>query len=415
MLTDGGAQGPRAAERPVDRDRGVRADRQRRSDLLREDATCSDPTRAARRPTACCARRWRRPGKGAVAKFSTRGRQQLVLLREAQGGLMMHALFYADEVRDFAEIDRGESVDAQAGRARSRRAAHRAARLASVRPDEVRRRVPQAGPRADRAEGRRPGDRRRARPQAPKGTDHRSDGGAEGEPGVRKARAGDGGASARRRASRRAPRARPTSRHRARAQEASEPGRRRTPRGVGAAGAIARELRRRSAPPTSPACSASPPARVRAMVRAGWCRPGRAGRGVRASTSRTSSCCAPRIGLRQARVPARRVQRALRELLRQLPADRPLSGVRIFADGGRVVVRERRPRLAAGERSAAVRLHRRRAGAARQRRAASPPRAAPRPRRRPGRGESADRVVRARRGARGRRRRGGARRLRARR
>src|SRR5262250_658686 len=54
-------------------------------------------------------------GKGAVAKFSTRGRQQLVLLREAQGGLMMHALFYADEVRDFSEIDRGESVTLKPG------------------------------------------------------------------------------------------------------------------------------------------------------------------------------------------------------------------------------------------------------------------------------------------------------------
>jgi DNA end-binding protein Ku len=56
-----------------------------------------------------------RAGRGAVAKFSTRGRQQLVLLREAQGGIMMHALFYADEVRDFAEIDRGESVTLKTG------------------------------------------------------------------------------------------------------------------------------------------------------------------------------------------------------------------------------------------------------------------------------------------------------------
>jgi DNA end-binding protein Ku len=54
-------------------------------------------------------------GKGAVAKFSTRGRQQLVLLREAQGGLMLHSLFYADEVRDFSEIDRGESVTLKPG------------------------------------------------------------------------------------------------------------------------------------------------------------------------------------------------------------------------------------------------------------------------------------------------------------
>src|ERR1700687_321057 len=54
-------------------------------------------------------------GKGAVAKFSTRGKQQLVLLRQAQGGLILHALYYADEVRGFEEIDRGESVTLKAG------------------------------------------------------------------------------------------------------------------------------------------------------------------------------------------------------------------------------------------------------------------------------------------------------------
>ena len=54
-------------------------------------------------------------GKGAVAKFSTRGRQQLVLLRQAQGGLVLHGLFYADEVRGFEEIDRGEGLTLKAG------------------------------------------------------------------------------------------------------------------------------------------------------------------------------------------------------------------------------------------------------------------------------------------------------------
>lgn len=54
-------------------------------------------------------------GKGAVAKFSTRGRQQLVLVREAQGGLMMHSLFYADEVRDFSEVERGDEVTLKSG------------------------------------------------------------------------------------------------------------------------------------------------------------------------------------------------------------------------------------------------------------------------------------------------------------
>jgi len=54
-------------------------------------------------------------GKGAVAKFSTRGKQQLVLLRQALGGLILHGLHYADEVSDFSEIDRGESVTLKPG------------------------------------------------------------------------------------------------------------------------------------------------------------------------------------------------------------------------------------------------------------------------------------------------------------
>jgi DNA end-binding protein Ku len=49
-------------------------------------------------------------GRGAVARFSTRGRQQLVLLRQARGGIMMHALFYVDEVRDFGDVDLGGEV-----------------------------------------------------------------------------------------------------------------------------------------------------------------------------------------------------------------------------------------------------------------------------------------------------------------
>lgn len=80
--------------------------------------------------------------------------------------------------------------------------------------------------------------------------------------------------------------------------------------------------------------------RVRAMVRAGWCQPDRAGRSFTFDFQdlvllRTAH------GLAAARVPARRLKRALSELVRQLPAGRPLSGVRISADGGRVIVRDR--------------------------------------------------------------------------
>lgn len=56
-----------------------------------------------------------RAGRGALAKFSTRGKQQLVLLRQARGGLLLHALAYADEVCSFEEIDRGEAVALKQG------------------------------------------------------------------------------------------------------------------------------------------------------------------------------------------------------------------------------------------------------------------------------------------------------------
>jgi len=49
--------------------------------------------------------------QAAVAKFSTRGRDKMVLLRASAGGLMMHTLYYTDEVRTFAALDLGESVE----------------------------------------------------------------------------------------------------------------------------------------------------------------------------------------------------------------------------------------------------------------------------------------------------------------
>ena len=44
-------------------------------------------------------------GRVAIGRFSTRGREQLVLLRPAGEGLIMHGLYYADEVRGFEDIE----------------------------------------------------------------------------------------------------------------------------------------------------------------------------------------------------------------------------------------------------------------------------------------------------------------------
>ena len=51
----------------------------------------------------------------ALATFVMRGKESLVLVRAAQGGLMLHTMYFADEVRSFGEIDRGESAKIKAG------------------------------------------------------------------------------------------------------------------------------------------------------------------------------------------------------------------------------------------------------------------------------------------------------------
>jgi DNA end-binding protein Ku len=50
--------------------------------------------------------------EAALAQFVMSGKENLVLIRPAQGGLMLHVLYYADEVRDFAEIDKGKDAKA---------------------------------------------------------------------------------------------------------------------------------------------------------------------------------------------------------------------------------------------------------------------------------------------------------------
>lgn len=80
-------------------------------------------------------------------------------------------------------------------------------------------------------------------------------------------------------------------------------------------------------------------ARVRDLVRAGLCRPARSGRGYAFSFQDLVVLRAAK-GLLERNVPAARLRRALSALAAQLPDDRSLSGLRIFADGGEVAVRD---------------------------------------------------------------------------
>ncbi len=51
----------------------------------------------------------------ALAKLVMRGKESLVLIRPAQKGLMLHTMYFADEVRDFGEIDKGQSAKIREG------------------------------------------------------------------------------------------------------------------------------------------------------------------------------------------------------------------------------------------------------------------------------------------------------------
>lgn len=51
----------------------------------------------------------------ALAKFVMRGKESLVLIRPAQNGLMLHTMYFADEVRDFGEVDKGQSAKIKEG------------------------------------------------------------------------------------------------------------------------------------------------------------------------------------------------------------------------------------------------------------------------------------------------------------
>lgn len=54
-------------------------------------------------------------GQVAVGRYNTRGRQQLVLIRPVQRGLVLHGLFYADEMRSFDDIEFGDDVALKKG------------------------------------------------------------------------------------------------------------------------------------------------------------------------------------------------------------------------------------------------------------------------------------------------------------
>jgi len=54
-------------------------------------------------------------GRVAIATFVMRGKESLVLIRPSSDGLMLHTMFFSDEVRGFGEIDKGEGAKIRDG------------------------------------------------------------------------------------------------------------------------------------------------------------------------------------------------------------------------------------------------------------------------------------------------------------
>lgn len=79
---------------------------------------------------------------------------------------------------------------------------------------------------------------------------------------------------------------------------------------------------------------------VRSYVRAGFLSPPRGPRGELRFTFEDLVLLRTAKGLVKARIPSRRVRAALSNLRGQLPSGRPLTGVRVLADGNRVLARD---------------------------------------------------------------------------
>jgi len=69
------------------------------------------PDKGGDRAYALLSQSLERAQKLAVGKFSQRGKENLVLVRPYKNGLILHEVYYADEVRAFDEVETGGTFD----------------------------------------------------------------------------------------------------------------------------------------------------------------------------------------------------------------------------------------------------------------------------------------------------------------
>src|SRR5919199_3736921 len=68
------------------------------------------PDKGGDRAYALLAKALQQTGRWALAKYAARGKQYLVVLRPVGKGLVMHQLYYPNEIRSMDELDLGEPV-----------------------------------------------------------------------------------------------------------------------------------------------------------------------------------------------------------------------------------------------------------------------------------------------------------------
>ena len=73
------------------------------------------PDKGGEKPYRLLADAMEKAGQVALAKYVMRGKESLVLIRPSQGGLMLHTMYFADEVRNFDEVDKGQSAKLKEG------------------------------------------------------------------------------------------------------------------------------------------------------------------------------------------------------------------------------------------------------------------------------------------------------------
>src|SRR5262249_13901908 len=75
-----------------------------------EDSHYLGPDKGGDKPYQLLADAMRQTGMVAIAQHVTRGKERLVLIRPYEDGLLLHTLFYADEVRAFADVPRATGL-----------------------------------------------------------------------------------------------------------------------------------------------------------------------------------------------------------------------------------------------------------------------------------------------------------------